>query len=640
MVLVSVDDARLEFTGTVVLDGVSLQVRKGERLALVGRNGAGKTSLLRLLAGQLEPDSGTVSLARALRVGFLPQVPDFDEAPTLLDAAMGGRPDLLALHREIIAAERHAADGDEAAGIHLGHLQERWQQEQGQALERRAAVALRNVGFDPDRFEQPTNILSGGERSRLALARVLVMDADLLLLDEPTNHLDLQGIEFLEQVLANHEGGAVVVTHDRTFIDRFASQIVSLEAGGRLESYPGSYQDYLRVRRQRREKARREYEAQRKEIDRQQELIRRTHAAKGQKSRLAKSRRKVLERIEPLAPPEPEPEALKITFPEVEPSGKLAFSVKDLTLQPGGQVLLQKVSCNIQRGERVGIIGPNGCGKTTLLKVLAGRQQPESGKVQQGFRTLIGYFDQDLSGLTTGRSVLDELAAARPDLGEQALRDLAGRFLFRGDDVLRKVETFSGGEQSRLALALLVLGRHNTLLLDEPTNHLDIPSREVLEQALEQYPGTVVVVSHDRFFLDRVARRILSFENRGLVDEPGSYTELRGRGRIMQQVPRRADALDPGKAQRRQQYQQRKQQQRSRESRARRIAELEKLSGEQQRKIDELLQKMADPAMALDWEGLDALQAEKQRLEREHETTVAEWEQLMSEQERDQDAAD
>jgi ATP-binding cassette, subfamily F, member 3 len=595
MALVALDNVHFLSSGETILDGVSLQVNRGDRLVLIGRNGAGKTSLLELIAGELEPDRGSVSSEKGLRIGYLRQVPDLGDAPTVLDAVVAGRKEMMALRRDISELTVKAEEGDGRAVAALGQLQERYEREGGDDLERRATVALQNVGFDQAQFGQSTTLLSGGERSRLLLARILVMDADLLLLDEPTNHLDLAGIEFLEQYLASFKGGAVVVSHDRTFIDRFATDIAAIEPGAKVRTYPGGFEMYQATRTSREERERKEYEQQKDET------------------------------------PPSDDQAMGLHFPEVEHSGKVVFQVKDLTLRPGGQILLQKVSFNIERGDRVGIIGPSGCGKTTLLNALSLKEEPAEGKIQHGYRAMIGTFDQTLSGLTTGQTVLEELSACRPDLSEQALRDMASRFLFLGEEVFRKVETFSGGEQSRLVLALLVLGQNNVLLLDEPTNHLDIPSREVLEEALLAFPGTLVVVSHDRFFLDRVARRVLSFESRALVDESGTYSELRKAGKIMRDAPKDAGrGPDPDKQRKKEDYEKRRQGQRAKEASKKRIEELEKLVHDQEKQIEELMVQMADPARALDWEGLEKLQEEKKTLVKDYEANRAEWESLVA----------
>jgi ATP-binding cassette subfamily F protein 3 len=635
MALVALDKVHLSYSGETLLDKVSFQVDRGDRMVLIGRNGSGKTSLLEMISGGMKPDKGRVSREKGLRIGYLPQVADIGDEPTLLDAVVAGRTELLTLRRKIGELQQAAEGGEAHVVTALGELQERYEREGGDDLERRASVALQNVGFDQGQFDQPTNMLSGGERSRLLLARILIMDADLLLLDEPTNHLDIPGTEFLEQHLAAFSGGAVVVTHDRTFVDRFATGIAAIEPDRTVHVYPGSYERYSQMRAERHERARKEFQQQKEEIERGEELIRRTHA--GMKSRQAKSRRKALDKIEVVEAPPPEKKAMSLRFTEVEHSGKVVFQVKDMILQPGGQVLLDKVTFRIGRGERVGIIGPNGCGKTTLLKTLAAQEPPAGGKFQQGYNTLVGYYDQTLSGLTTGRTVLEELAACRLDLGEQALRDMAGRFLFHGDDVERKVESFSGGEQSRLALALLVLGRHNVLLLDEPTNHLDIPSREILEEALQAYPSTVLVVSHDRFFLDCVTDRILSFEDRTLIDDQGKYSELRNSGRIMKSVPQVTQGVSPEKLKRREEYEKRKKGQRVKESTKKRAKDLEKLIQDQEQKIEKLMGEMADPKRALDWEGLEKLQDEKREIEKEHETSLAEWEQLTAQLEAEKE---
>jgi len=581
MAQLTLDKVELAFAGKTILNGVSLQVKRGERFALVGRNGTGKSSLLRLAAGQLSPDQGEVSVSGDLRVGYLPQTPDLEDASSVLDAVVAGRPELMALMRDIAALRKQIEEGSKSAEASLGQLKERYQQEGGRDLEQRAAIALQNVGFAQDQFQTATGLLSAGERSRLLLARVLVMDADLLLLDEPTHHLDLKGIEFLEQYLAGFTGAAVVVSHDRAFIDHFATGIVALGQDGSLASYPGNYEKFHEIRAQQRKGS----------DDGEQE------------------------------------QAPALRFAEMEHSGKIVFQVRDLVLRPGGQILLERSSFQVGQGEHLGIVGPAGSGKTALLKTLSLAEEPEQGKIQHGYRAIMGIFDQDLSGLATGRTVLEELASCRPDLDDAALRELADHFLFVGDQVERKVESFSGGEQSRLVLMLLVMGRYNVLLLDEPTDQLDLPSREVLEEALLAFPGTVLVVSHDRYFLDRIAQRILSIESRALVDEEGRFTALRKKAKIMRDTPKTAPALDPNQTPAAEAGPGKKGGRAPGDDRNR-LAELTKLVEKQKKKIESLVAKMADPTHSLDWEWLEQVQADKNTLEKELAANQAELGQL------------
>jgi ATP-binding cassette, subfamily F, member 3 len=631
MALVTVDKVRLSYAQEIILNDVSLQIQPGDRIALVGRNGVGKTSLLDLIIGARQPDAGAVTVQRGIRIGYLKQVPDLFPDATVLDAAMAGQPELLALRKRLAELRDSANFDDQRVVKEFGQLQLQYEHGGGDDLERRAARALQRVGIEVARFPQSTTVLSGGERSRLMLARIVVANPDLLILDEPTNHLDLRGTEFLEEYLASFPGGALVVTHDRTFIDRFATAVAAIASDHSLALYSGGYEHYRSVGNERLARQRKEYEAQQKLIDRTEEYIRRSHA--GQRATQAQSRKKALERLQKMeridAPP-PQEDALSLRFLKVEHSGKVVFQVKDLRLSPGSLVLLDQEKFTIERNERVGIIGPNGCGKTSLLKILAGMAEPERGSVQRGFRTFIGYYDQELSGLTTGRTILQELAAARPELSEQILRDIAAQFLFQGDEVFRPVETFSGGEQARLALCLLMLGRHNVLLLDEPTNHLDIPSREILEEALAVFPGTLLVVSHDRYFLDHVAKRILSFEDRKLVDARGRYSDLRRDGKILSESKAEEVDQDDNRRRRRADYQQRRKSQRARDARQKRIAALEQLIHQQEQTINGLVATMSDPTRAFDWEYLEKLQSDKISLERQHESTLVEWERLIN----------
>ncbi len=638
MALVTVDKVRLSYAQEIILNDISLQIHPGDRIALVGRNGVGKTSLLDLIVGMRHPDAGVVTVERGIRIGYLKQVPDLFPDATVLDAAMAGQTGLLSLRKHLAELQDNANLGDPRVVKELGELQLRYEHEGGDDLERRAARALQRVGIDAARFQQSTTILSGGERSRLMLARIVVTNPDLLILDEPTNHLDLRGTEFLEEYLASFQGGAMVVSHDRAFIDRFATAVAAIEADHTLAVYSGGYEHYRSVHNERLARQRKEYLAQQKLIVRTEEYIRRSHA--GQRATQAQSRKKALERLEKMervdAPP-PEEDALALRFLKVEHSGKLVFQVNNLRLSPGSLVLLDQEEFTIERNERVGIIGPNGCGKTTLLKILAGTDEPARGTVQRGYRTLIGYYDQELSGLTTGRTIVQELGALRPELSEQILRDIAAQFLFQGDEVFRPVETFSGGEQARLALCLLMLGRHNVLLLDEPTNHLDIPSREVLEDALAAFPGTLVVVSHDRYFLDHVAQRILSFEGRTLIDARGRYSDLRRDGKILNDHEPDDTGNTDDKQRRRENYKQRRKSQRAQDARQKRIAELEQLILQQEQTISSLMATMGDPGRAFDWEFLEKLQSDKIALEHQHELTLVEWEQLINQARAEED---
>jgi ATP-binding cassette subfamily F protein 3 len=543
MSLAQFADVSFGYPGTEILTGASLLIRPGDRLALVGPNGTGKSTALRLLAGDLEADAGDVRVLGRSTVAYLRQSQEFAGAGTLLDALLEPFAHVQKMHEELVALEaRMAATHEDADVARYGELQERYQREGGYELESRVRRLTSDVGFTESDLGRGVETLSGGERGRLELAKVLVRQPDLLLLDEPTNHLDLAAIERLEDFLSEYPGAFVMVSHDRAFIRAVCREIVELE-NGKFVRYPMGWDKYVVERDARMELARAAYERQKEHVDKTEDFIRRNLA--GQKTKQAQSRRKMLEKLERLERPD-----------DVwEHAGKIALSFQtggDLgskeTIRapkldvgytsPEGVVttILRDVTANIYRGDKVGIVGPNGGGKSTLLKTLIGELPPLKGKVEIGTGVRIGYFDQKLGTLDESLTLEGEIRSVRADLSPESVRNYLAKFRFFGDDPFRTVKGLSGGERSRLAMAKIMLFPRNVLVLDEPTNHLDIPARETLEEALDGYEGTLIVISHDRYFLDRVCTRLLVIEGDHVEAHLGNYSDWRHRVRETQKT--------------------------------------------------------------------------------------------------------
>ncbi len=538
MSLAQFADVTFGYPGTEILTGASLLIKPGDRLALVGPNGMGKSTALRLLCGELEADAGDVRVLGRASVAYLRQSQEFVGDGTLLDALLEPFAHVQKMHEELAALEARMAEShDDADVARYGELQERYQREGGYDLESRVRRLTADVGFSESDLGRAVETLSGGERGRLELAKVLVRQPDLLLLDEPTNHLDLAAIERLETFLSEYPGAFMMVSHDRAFIRAVCREIVELE-GGKFVRYPMGWDRYVVERDARMELARAAYERQKDHVDKTEDFIRRNLA--GQKTKQAQSRRKMLEKLDRLERPDD----------QWEHAGKIALSFQtggDLgaketirapkldvgyTAKDGAvTTILRDVTANIYRGDKVGIVGPNGGGKSTLLKTLIGELPPLAGKVEHGTGVRIGYFDQKLGTLDESLTLEDEIRSVRADLSPEAVRNYLAKFRFFGDDPFRVVKGLSGGERSRLAMAKIMLFPRNVLVLDEPTNHLDIPARETLEDALGEYEGTLLVVSHDRYFLDRVCTRLLVLEGDHVEAHLGNYSDWRRRAR-------------------------------------------------------------------------------------------------------------
>ena len=524
--LFKLEEVYKSYGAAEVLCGVSFQINPREHVGLVGRNGSGKTTVFRLITRQEETDRGEVVLLKGLRIGLLEQQPTFqgdltvrDEALTVFTAIRAMEAEMTRLEHEMSAATGEALDEVMHSYSDLRHA---YEFAGGFTYHARAEAVLAGLGFSDSDFDRPAEQLSGGQKARLALAKLLLSEPDVLLLDEPTNHLDVNAVEWLEDFLSEYKAAFVIISHDRFLLDRTANKIIEME-GGRATVYPGNYSAYTKQREERRLVQAREYEEQQELIARTEDFIRRNIA--GQKTKQAKSRRKMLERIERV-------EAVRdqrvgdFRLSGVARAGDNVLSVGDLSIGYGTDALASGVSLLLRRSERLGIIGPNGSGKTTFLKTLLGELQPLDGGLTWGANVNIEYFDQELSSLDLTSTVIEEIGAVAPRATPGELRSYLAKFLFTGDDILKPVMALSGGEQSRLALAKLIYSRANVLVMDEPTNHLDIPSREALERALAEYPGTIITVSHDRYFLDKLSTEILHFEGGSATYHTGSYSDF------------------------------------------------------------------------------------------------------------------
>lgn len=525
--LFRLSDVHKSFGAQDVLRGASLQVNPGEHVGLVGRNGAGKTTIFRLVTGEESADRGDVVRARGLKLGLLAQHVHFKPGSTVHESALAAFGRLQQIEHEMHELEHRMADAGEDLEKVLSRysdLQHEFEREGGFEYSAKAEAILQGLGFDRDSWQLETEKLSGGQQNRLGLACLLLSEPDVLLLDEPTNHLDVDAVEWLEEFLQGYSSGFVIVSHDRYFLDRCSRRIIEVE-NGQATSYSTNYSGFVVEREERREIQQRAYENQQRLIAKTEEFIRKNLA--GQKTKQAKSRRTMLQRLERVDAVRGDQAAGDFRLQEIERTGTHVLTITEATIGYGDNVLARDISLILRRGECLGVIGPNGSGKTTLLKTILGRIPALDGEVRWGSKVEIGYYAQQLEDLDERNEIIMELRRVAPSSATAGeLRSFLAKFLFLGDDVYKHVRDLSGGEKGRLALAKLIYSGVNVLVLDEPTNHLDIPSREALEEALAAYEGTIVTISHDRFFLDRVATQILALDGQGNVDHyNGDYTE-------------------------------------------------------------------------------------------------------------------
>ncbi|MCL6625863.1 MAG: ATP-binding cassette domain-containing protein [Alicyclobacillus shizuokensis] len=531
MIVLQANQIEKQYDGHPVLRGANLVLQERDRAAVIGKNGAGKTTLLRILVG-LEPcDAGSVSLGRGVSIGYVAQYVEADGKQTVFDFVAGAFARLRRMEAEMRAAEAQMADPSvyadplrlEAVSQRYARLQQEFEEAGGYAVEARVRRVLDGLAFPAAMHGQSVQSLSGGQKTRLSLARLLAMEPDILVLDEPTNYLDTERLSWLESYLTGYPGAVLVVSHDRYFLDQVATVTYEL-ADGRTTRYEGNYSRYMEQRADRMEQAQKRYEAQQQEIARMETFIQK-NIARASTTRRAQSRRKLLERMERLEPPRADDRRMGLRFSAARASGRDVLRLEDVAVGFPHRPLAGPINLHLLRGQRLAIVGPNGIGKSTLLKTLVGQVRPLAGHIHWGQHTHIGYYDQEQEDLDESKTVLAHIHDEFPSLDLTSVRTALGRFLFRGEDVQRPVAGLSGGERSRLALCRLMLRRPNVLLLDEPTNHLDLDSREALEDALADYDGTILFVSHDRYFIDGLATHVLHMDADGVRLYLGNYSE-------------------------------------------------------------------------------------------------------------------
>ena len=525
--ILSCSNITKSFGDNDILKHISFHIEEHEKAAVVGINGAGKSTLLKIMIGELAPDQGSVTVSKGSTIGYLAQHQDLEGAETIYDALLEVKRPILEMEEQLrrLELEMKSASGDEleAKLAQYGRLNHEFEMANGYACRSEITGVLKGLGFEEDEFAKPITALSGGQKTRVSLGKLLLTKPDILLLDEPTNHLDMESIAWLETYLKSYTGAVLIVAHDRYFLDRVVTKIVELDNGvGTV--FLGNYSAYSDKKAMLRDAQIRAYLNQPQEIKHQEAVITKLKSFNREKSiRRAESREKMLEKIERIDKPVEVNDSMDIRLEPDVVSGNDVLTVKDLRKSFGSQLLFEHVDFEVKRGERIAIIGNNGTGKTTLLKIINRMLPADTGEIRLGSKVHIGYYDQEHQVLHMEKTLFDEIQDTYPTMNNTQIRNTLASFLFTGDDVFKLIRDLSGGERGRVSLAKLMLSDANFLLLDEPTNHLDITSKEILESALNRYTGTVLYVSHDRYFINRTATRILDLTGRSFVNYIGNY---------------------------------------------------------------------------------------------------------------------
>ncbi len=633
-----------------ILEGINLQIQERERVGLVGVNGAGKSTLLQILAGEISYDGGQIYKSKETTVGYLAQNSGLQSSRTIWEEMMDVFSPLIETEKELRMLEQQIADPTEMDNekkyqelLDRYAVRSDWFKDHGgYEMDTRIRSVLHGMGFGGFAPDTSISTLSGGQKTRLALARILLQAPDLLMLDEPTNHLDIATLTWLEDYLRSYSGALLVVSHDRYFLDRLVTTIVEIERH-QSKRYTGNYSRYIDLKEAEYESAMKQYEKQQDEIARMEDFIQK-NIVRASTTKRAQSRRKALDKLDRLDKPMGDLKKASFSFGVEYMSGKDVLQVRELAVSfTPPQTLFSNVSFDLHRGETVALIGPNGIGKSTLLKCLLGTHRQQSGAIQWGTKVKLGYYDQEQTNLNPANTVLEELWSEYPHMEEARIRTVLGNFLFSGEDVLKKIAALSGGEKARVALAKLMLLEANMLILDEPTNHLDLYSKEVLESALIDYEGTLLFISHDRYFLNKMAERIVELHPQGVEHFLGNYDDYTAKKQELEELSKEAleaagekvskqdNATEAADKTSVNSFEADKQAKREERNRQRRIAALEEQIQQLESDIAELDGEMAKPEVYQDYMALQKSQQDQEAKKQQLEEVFTEWEALAGE---------
>lgn len=634
MVIMQVNNLDKSYGATNILTQIKLDIKSKDRIAIVGRNGCGKSTLLKILAGELSYDQGEIIKRRETTIGYLSQHTSLESELTIWEEMLTVFDSLIAMGEDLRGLEESMQNTDNVDDDLLrqyDNLLEEFQSKGGYEYESKIRAVLSGLDFPEDYYDRNIQSLSGGQKTRLALGKLLLENPNLLILDEPTNHLDIETLSWLESYLSSYDGAILMVSHDRYFLENTVSIIYEI-AFRRMKRYVGGYQKFLEQRQGDYERQLKLYEHQQEEIKQAEEFIER-NIARASTSKRAQSRRKQLEKLERVEKPIGGEGSAKFSFEINRRSGNDVLRVKDLSFAyEKDQALFSNLSFGINRKERIALIGPNGIGKTTLLKLLMKQLKATRGTITHGSNVEVAYYDQEQDLLTPSNNVLEELWGDYPQVNERDIRTVLGNFLFSGEDVLKLVASLSGGEKARLSLAKLMMKQANLLILDEPTNHLDIDSKEVLEEALIDYPGTIIFVSHDRYFINKIADQVIELDRNKATVYLGDYDyymmkkeEERERSLLQRQ---RSEKQEQVTEDRKTSFEERKERQREERRRQRRIEEIESQIADLEGQLEEIELQQADPEIFEDYEKTLELSKEADALREKINSFMEEWAEL------------